>query len=244
MPRNKDLKRLVRARMKKTGEAYTAARAHINKNPRTKTVSTASAAASRTTTTSATKASDYAAVAGISDAKLKEKTGCTWERWVYALDRRGADKMSHREIATLVNEKYKVDGWWSQSVTVGYERIKGLRARGQRRDGWYEASKSRTFNVPVAALFDAWADPAVRRRWLDGQTVKVRTATAPKSMRLDWTDGGIIAVGFTPKGKSKSSVALAHTKLPDRGAAERLKEYWTERLDALGEVLSEGLPKQ
>ena len=29
MPRNKDLKRLVRARMKKTGEAYTAARAQI-----------------------------------------------------------------------------------------------------------------------------------------------------------------------------------------------------------------------
>ena len=29
MPRNKDLKRLVRARMRKTGEDYTAARARI-----------------------------------------------------------------------------------------------------------------------------------------------------------------------------------------------------------------------
>ena len=29
MPLNKDLKRLVRARMSKTGESYTAARAHI-----------------------------------------------------------------------------------------------------------------------------------------------------------------------------------------------------------------------
>ena len=35
MPRNKDLKRLVRARMRKTGEAYTAALAHITKQPRT-----------------------------------------------------------------------------------------------------------------------------------------------------------------------------------------------------------------
>jgi hypothetical protein len=33
MPQNKDLKRLVRARMTKTGEADTAARAHINKKP-------------------------------------------------------------------------------------------------------------------------------------------------------------------------------------------------------------------
>jgi hypothetical protein len=222
MPTNKDLKRLVRARMRKTGEAYTAARVHIIMKPK-----------------AAPKSVDYAALAGMSDEKVKEKTGCTWDRWVHALDRKGAEKMSHRDIAALVHEKYKIDGWWSQTVTVGYERIKGLRARGQRRDGTYEAGKSRTFNVPVTELFDAWADAAVRRRWLDGATVKVRTATAPKSMRLGWTDGSIIAVGFTAKGKSKSSVALSHEKLPDRETASRLKEYWSERLDALGEVLSE-----
>jgi len=124
-------------------------------------------------------------------------------------------------------------------VTVGYERIKGIRARGQRRDGSYEASKSRTFDVPVTRLFNAWAKAPVRRRWLDGASLKVRTATAPKSMRLDWPDGGIIAVWFEPKGKSKSVVALAHTKLPDKPTADRLKKYWSDRLDALGEVLSE-----
>jgi len=232
MPLNKDLKRLVRARMTKTGEAYTAARAHIIKKPRTATVSKAAAA-------SADKAVDYAALAGTSDATIKAKTGCTWERWVRALDHLGAEKMSHREIATLVNTKYKIPGWWSQSVTVGYERIKGLRARGQRRDGSYEATKSRTFNVPVTVLFDAWANAKMRRRWLNGAKVNVRTATAPKSMRLDWTDRSIIAVGFAAKGKSKSSVAVQHEKLPDRDTAERLKQYWSDRLDALGEALSD-----
>jgi hypothetical protein len=221
MPTNKDLKRLVRARMRKTGEAYTAARSHIITKPK-----------------SATRSIDYAALAGMSDEKVKAKTGCTWERWVKALDRKGADKMSHRDIAALVNEKYKIDGWWSQTVTVGYERIKGLRARGQRPDGTYEAGKSRTFNVPVTVLFDAWAKASLRRQWLNAETVRVRTATAPKSMRLGLTDGSIIAVGFMAKGRSKSSVALAHTKLPDRETANRLKEYWSNRLDALGEVLS------
>jgi hypothetical protein len=237
MPRNKDLKRLVRARMRKTGEAYTAALAHINKKPKTATVSRV--AAPRATANSAPKSVDYAAVAGMSDEKLKAKTGCTWERWVYALDRRGAEQMSHRDIVALVNTKYKVAPWWSQTVTVGYERIKGLRARGQRRDGTYEASKSRTFNVPVTTLFDAWADSGLRRRWLDGAKVRIRTATAPKSMRLDWDDRAIIAVGFAAKGKLKSSVAVQHDKLPDRETADRLKQYWSDRLDALGEILSE-----
>jgi uncharacterized protein YndB with AHSA1/START domain len=123
-----------------------------------------------------------------------------------------------------------------QAVTVGYERIKGLRARGQRRDGTYEANKSRTFNVSVTALFDAWADADVRRRWL-GSTVKVRTATSPRSMRLGWADGTIVVVGFEAKGTSKSVVALSHTKLPDKDSANRLKQYWAERLDALAEEL-------
>jgi hypothetical protein len=92
--------------------------------------------------------------------------------------------------------------------------------------------------VPVKALFDAWADARTRRKWLH-ETVKVRTATSPKSMRIGWPDGSIIAVGFTAKGAAKSSVAFAHTKLPDRASADRLKQYWSERLDALGEVLSQ-----
>ncbi len=68
--------------------------------------------------------------------------------------------------------------------------------------------------------------------------MKVRTATAPKSMRLGWTDGSIIAVGFMPKGKSKSAVAVQHTKLPNKETADELKQYWSERLDALGDVLA------
>jgi len=220
MPANKDLKRLVRARMKTTGEAYTTARSHILNKPRKKSLP------------------DYAALAGMSDAVIKQKTGCTWERWVKALDHRGAAKLSHAEIAALVKKSYKVGDWWSQTVTVGYERIKGLRAKGQRRDGTYEASKSRTFDVPVTTLYEAWADDHTRRRWLNGASVRVRTATSPKSMRLDWNES-IVAVGFAPKSNGKSAVAVQHTRLPDRDTANNLKEYWSERLDALAAVLAE-----
>jgi hypothetical protein len=219
MTQHKDLKRIVRARMKKTGESYTAARAQITRKPVTTKI-------------------DYAALAGMSDASIREKTGCTWERWVKWLDRNGAEELSHREIAKLVSEKFKVGPWWSQTVTVGYERIKGLRARGQRRDGSYGISKSRTFNVPIGQLFDAWRNDKLRARWLAGATTRVRTATKPKSLRLDWNDT-IIAVGFVSKGNSRSAVALEHAKLPDRETASRLKHYWSGQLDSLGKILSE-----
>jgi hypothetical protein len=218
MPREKDLKRLVRARMTKTGEAYTAARTQILRK-------------------TSTPRPDYATVAGMADAPLEAKTGRTWEQWVRTLDQHDAARMAHPDIARLVSDTYGVQAWWTQTVTVGYERIKGLRVRGQRRDGTYEASKSRTFNVPVAELFDAWAEAPVRKRWLDAAGAKVRSATAPKAMRILWPDGSVVIVGFTAKGPAKSSVAIAHTKLPDRETANQLKGYWAERFDALADAL-------
>jgi hypothetical protein len=233
MTSQKDFKRLVRARMRKTGESYTAARAQLLAKP----------SRSRTTKkparSGAAPAIDYGKLAGMSEAVVKEKTGCTWERWVKALDHYGAAELSHREIVDLVHKKYKTGDWWSQMVTVGYERIKGLRARGQRRDGSYEATKSRTFKVPVATLHRAFADADVRRRWLSENGIKVRTSIPPKSIRLGLADGSIVAVGFTAKGDAKSSVALSHAKLASREEAEKVKKDWAARLDALAGVLAE-----
>lgn len=144
MPTDKDFKRLVRRRMQKRGESYTTARAHLRKEKPTAAVSPAPAPA------------DYAKPAGRSDATLKKNTGCTWERWVKSLDRAKAYMWPHREIAKYVTEKYKVPDWWAQTVTVGYQRIKGLRAVGQRRDGSFEANKSKTFAVPLAELYRAF----------------------------------------------------------------------------------------
>ena len=87
-------------------------------------------------------------------------------------------------------------------------------------------------------MFDAWANARVRGRWLDGEIGKVRTSTAAKSMRLDGKDGSIVAVGFWPKGPSKSAVSVQHTKLRDQETATKLKKYWGERLDALRDVLT------
>lgn len=98
MPTHKDFKRLVRGRMQKTGESYTTARAHFLKHKSSAVAASAPPAG-------------YAQLAGRSDATLKANTGCTWERWVKALDRARAYTWPHREIAKYVHETYKVPGW-------------------------------------------------------------------------------------------------------------------------------------
>lgn len=214
---NRDFKQLVRARMRKTGEAYTTARARML-SKRAKPAEP-----------------DYAKLAGKSDKTIEARTGCTWKRWVGALDYLGADKWSHTKRASYISEKYKIEGWWAQTVAVGYERIKGLRAIGQRMDGTYEASKSKVFPVTLSRLYRAWSHSKTRKGWLPDE-LTVTTANRNKAMRIKWPDGSNVAVYFLSKGAAKAQVSVQHMKLDKDGQA-KMKSFWKERFASLGEVL-------
>ena len=230
-PQQKDLKRLVRARMQKTGESYTAARAQILKRSPSRDAS-AGPPARRA------DLADLAERAGISEASVRAKTGRGWKEWVSELDAIGAISMPHREIAQRVHESYQIPGWWAQTVTVGYERIRGLREIGQRlRGGTFDAHKSKTFAVPVSRLYRAFSNRATRARWLPGVELEIRTSIRDQSMRVTWPDGTSLHAYFVAKGPRKSQVALQHAGLPDRRAVAARKEYWSERLEALESVL-------
>ena len=171
--------------------------------------------------------------AGIGSDAVKAKTGKGWAEWFAVLDAAGAAAWPHKDIATYLHD-HDCGDWWSQMVTVGYERIKGLRDRGQRRDGSYEATKSKVFAVPLTRLYRAFADKRTRLRWLPAVNLTVRTATPNKSMRITWTDGTSVELGFMSKGDAKAQVQIQHRRL-DKAGATRMKEYWAGRLAVLEE---------
>jgi uncharacterized protein YndB with AHSA1/START domain len=206
MTTQKSFKRLVRARMEKTGESYTTARAQL--------------------LTASEPESGPEPVLITSDGAIRERTGRGWEEWFDMLDDWGAAERPHREIARWVAAQLSIEplAWNAQAITVSYERTRGLREVGERSDGSFTATISRTVAVPVEDLYDTFADEALRER----------TATQPKSARFDFGDNGSrVHVTFLAKGEGKSTVALEHTRLPDAGEVERMKAYWRERLDAL-----------
>ena len=215
MPRQKDLKRLVRTRMEKTGESYTAARLHLVKPE---------------------PVADYAALAGMSDESVVAGTGRRWAQWVALLDAADCAKKPHREIAKSTRS-LGTSSWWSQMVAVGYERIRGIRQIGQRSSGDFATSRSRTFNVPVETLFKAFADARTRNRWLQMKAT-VRSSTPLKRMRLAFADGTIADVGFIAKSKAKASVAIDHQKLAGKSAADAMKTAWGEYFGRLAEILA------
>ena len=215
MTRQRTFKRRVRERMVKTGESYTAARRVLI-------------------------ARGVRPDAGVpqfdppvTEERVVAATGRGWDEWLTLLDGWGAASQSHTEIARRLREEMGVDGWYAQSVTVGYERARGLRAPGERPDG-FAVSASRTIAVPVERLFAAFEDEVLRGSWLPEGSLRTRTATRPRTARYDWEDGTTrVIVGFEAAGDGRSRVALSHERLPDADAAAEMKAWWRERLTAL-----------
>lgn len=223
MTESKSFKRRVRERMDKTGESYTSARANLD--PKRSRVEEAKRRLASTEDR-------------IAEDKLKDATGKSWDQWFALLDRWGAKKRKHPEIARYLIEDKKVPGWWAQTITVWYQRSRGLRLKHQQADG-FSISVTKTIGVPIAELFDAVVDDSRRKKWLKDGEMTVRTAQDNlRSARFNWDDGATrVVAGFIDKGPDKSAVAIAHERLPDADEAERAKVLWRERLGALKEYL-------
>ncbi len=227
MTKERSFKRRVRERMSKTGESYAAARSQTARKR-----DGIQAGGERPAETADRPSDDRP-----SDVKVEAATGKRWEAWFSILDRWGARERTHGETVAFLMEEHDVPAWWAQSITVGYERSRGMRLKHQQRDG-FTISASKTIAVPLDVLFDAFVNPRSRKRWLTDGTMSLRTSQPGRTARFDWGDGSTrLSVSFVDKGPAKATVVVAHERLPDPGEAETAKASWRERLANLKSFL-------
>lgn len=75
---------------------------------------------------------------------IEQATGASWQEWCAFLDESGAAQLDHNAIVRKARKFKQISGWWAQSVAVAYEQHIGRRKPGQRSDGLFNASASRT----------------------------------------------------------------------------------------------------
>ncbi len=213
----KSFKRLVRARMAKTGESYTAARVQL----------LAGAGES--------PGDDAMPRLACSDERIRERTARGWEEWFDLLDSWGGEGMSHTEIVTRVAELPGVAGWDAQAVALSFERARGKRAVGERvgSDG-FVSTASKTIAASADEVFAAFVDPSRRAGWLSDVTLSERTASKPKSARFDVGDGTTrLIVTVDPKGPAKSIVFVEQSRLADADERDSRNGFWRDALVTL-----------
>ncbi|GAA4550573.1 DUF4287 domain-containing protein [Amycolatopsis samaneae] len=168
---------------------------------------------------------------------VQQATGRDWAGWNGLLDAWGATEHPHKDIVAWLVGEHGLGNWWAQTITVEYERARGLRAPGGGRDGRYTVSASKTVNVSVQQLYAAFTDGELRAKWLPDGELRERTAQPLRSARFDWAGGSTrVNVGFVDKG-DRAQVGLVHERLTDTDEAEHFKQYWRTRLATLKELL-------
>ncbi|MFO0973914.1 MAG: hypothetical protein U1A27_10815 [Phycisphaerae bacterium] len=169
------------------------------------------------------------------DAAVRAATGKGWNDWFKMLDAAGCRTRDHREIVAELVRLADPGAWWRQMITVGYEQARGLRRVHEKPSG-FEISRSKTLAASAAKAYRAWTDAATRAAWLPQAEFTIRKATAGKSLRITWSNaGGNVEVMLYPKGAGRCQMTVQHGKLASAAAAERMKAFWGQRLEALAE---------
>jgi hypothetical protein len=241
MTRARALKQVIRARAAKTGERYATARRHVLRELNDKPDSPPAPPAKTTK-------------GAISDASSLKKTGHDLAYWYAVLDKFGAVDKGHTAAARHLHDAHGVDGWYSQGITVSYERERGVRGVNQRCDGAWEVSASKTIATTTQQLVKAFTDARKRNQWISEVEPQLAAAMTkgladkkskgwivrPDGLarfRYDW-DGTIVQLYAYPKPGGKIALTVQHTRLADADAVAKYRAQWKSALGLVADCFA------
>ncbi len=229
MTRQESFKRRVRERMALTGERYTAARRALLER---------SAGGVRGGGASTRK---WVSEPDVSDEAMVARTGRDHDEWADIIEawaaQSGADPTDHTAVAAHLHERFEeLDHWWAQAVTVGYERITGLRLPYQRADGTFACSKSRTVSVDAEVIRKMLLSDEHRADLFPGHATELRSKPDTKALRITIGPENAAAVfAIAPTDGGRTKIVVQHERLPTYDSVEEWKFYWSEWLDAVAD---------
>lgn len=194
----------------------------------------------------------------ISNEAVKAATGKTWDEWFTLLDEEGAENLPHKDIAALLLNKGHIpetEGWWAQSVTVGYEYAKGRRVKGQTADAGFQVGVQKTIPIENERLWHFLISPDGLRMWLgggidnleltkgaayqteDGTVGEVRSVSPGEKLRLTWQPAhwenrSTLQLYLLANG-DKTALRFHHEKLADAKQRSEMKAHWQEVLKSI-----------
>lgn len=187
-----------------------------------------------------------------SDASVRKATGRTWAEWFAYLNGWATPAHDHKAVAAHL-ASIGVPPWWSQMVTVEWERSTGRRAVHQTTRG-FEAQVSKSVPATPEECWEAFAKKSAAQKWLGPDctaelkaggawrdpngVATVSSATKPRRIGLSWTAHGRrkahrVEVQFLPTKSGSTSVRITHSGLASERAVEASKAMWRPLLERL-----------
>ena len=161
-------------------------------------------------------------------ARLERGTGVPLTEWARRLDEAGARELDHTAIARLLVERWEVDQWWAQGVTVAYEQLIGRRVVGQSRDGDFAASASRTLDGAPGEVRERWHAfmTEARRDALGLEEPSLSDTATWRYWRAGLADGSRVSVNITAKDPGRSTLGIEHKGIGTAEERAAWKDAW------------------
>ena len=192
---------------------------------------------------------------GVSSKAVATATGRDWDEWVEFLDRHGAQQLSHKDIVALIAAPGGLkNGWWQQSVAVGYGQARGLRVVGQTSGADFQIGVQKTLPVPADTAWSLLADGPGRDIWLgktdpfefrkgekyrtaEGLSGEIRSCVPGQRVRLTWSHPSLaqpstLQIYLAPSG-DKTSIRFHQERLSSLEEREQMREHWRNVLEEL-----------
>jgi uncharacterized protein YndB with AHSA1/START domain len=195
---------------------------------------------------------------------MRVRTGKGLKAWAAILDRWGAATKGHAATARYLRDERGLTPWWSQMVTVAYERERGLRVVGQRSTKDFMATVSRVVKSSPEHAFTAFVDPNVLSTWFttkakvdlrvggrysnaDGDTGVFKVIDPFGRLVFTWENpehcpGTLVGVRFDAKPGGKVTIGLGHSGIATKREWKEMKQGWSWALDSLKSYLETGRP--
>jgi len=175
---------------------------------------------------------------GISTEAIERATHRQWAEWLRFMDGIGAADLSHAHIARKVEAELgaSVDNpaWWAQGITVAYEQHTGRRKPGQRADGTFQTSISRTTEAGIHEAMARWVVFAAGDSTVQG-VVSGATKVSGSEKRQTWrakaADGSSVMFTSELKPNGKTAVLVNHTRLKSQEEIAAAKQRWAAVLE-------------
>lgn len=195
---------------------------------------------------------------GVSSEAVARATGRNWPEWLELLDKLGAQDKNHKEIVALIAGPGELsNGWWQQSVAVGYEQARGLRVVGQTSGVDFQIGVQRTLPLPPDAAWSLIAKGPGRDLWLgrteglayrkgekyrtaEGSWGEIRSAALGQRIRLTWAHPELQQLStlqiYLAASGDKTSVRFHQERLSGVEERERMRVHWRGVLERLAEL--------
>ncbi len=173
--------------------------------------------------------------------KFEIETGYDWQNWIKFLDAASASALTHGEIVAKIEAVPEVSGWWAQTIAVAYEQHIGRRQPGQRSDGTFYATLSRTLGSDAELARARWIAMMNGETKIAGRKLAAEPTTSDTRSGLNWRckldDGTRMTINFLETKPGKTQAAVEHDGLASPEAIDRAKAYWAGMVAKLKTLL-------